>query len=153
MARPRTPLAIRKLRGNPSGHWERLATGIDVPAEMPTPPDWLCPEAKAIFIETADLLFKLGTVTKYDTASLARYAANSSIVRHNHRALAKSPGFAITADGKFIRHPSIRILREFEALLMKFETESGLTAAARAKINITPPPDRDANSFAKKYLT
>ena len=69
---------------------------------------------------------------------LARYAFNSALVRQAHRDLATAPTFVIAANGAVTQHPSIRLLREWEPLLMKFETEMGMTAAARSKVSVQP---------------
>jgi P27 family predicted phage terminase small subunit len=139
MSRTRIPVAIKKLRGNPGKRAADLTAGVVLPPSLPSAPDHLPEAAKAIFNETAALLFAIGTMTKADAPGLARYAFNSSLVRQAHRDLATEPTFVIAANGAVTSHPSVRLLREFEPLLAKWETEMGMTAAARSKVSVPPP--------------
>lgn len=151
MARPRIPVAVKRLQGNRGKRWQDLEAGIILPPEMPEPPAHLEEEAKVIFIETGKLLFAIGTLTKCDVNILARYASNSVLVRKAHKALSISPAYGLT-NGKVFYHPAVKILREFEGLLTKFETEMGMTAAARSKINLGGGTKKPDDSFAQKFL-
>lgn len=147
MPRTRTPAAIRRLTGTRS---KCRTTGIDLPPELPQPPPHLREAAKAIFVETVSLLMALGTVRKCDSNALERYAFGMALARQAHGELATASTFFVAANGAVTQHPAIRLLREWEPNLMRFETEMGMTAAARAKVSVPPLPDDD--SFVRKFL-
>lgn len=147
MPRPRTPPAIRRLTGIKS---KRGTEGLDLPPELPQPPPHLSEDAKGIFVETARLLLALGTVRKCDSNALERYSFGMALARKAHGELATASTFVVAANGAITQHPAIRLLREWEPLLMRFESESGMTAAARAKVSVPLAPEE--NPFVSEFL-
>lgn len=136
MARPRIPVAIKKLRGNPSGRWQDLEAGIILPPEMPEPPAGLPEEVKVKFIETGKLLFALGTMTKCDVDGLVRYATYACVLAKAHLDLHRLPYVGVNKAGRVTYNPALKIISQLVPLQTKFETEMGMTAAARSKINL-----------------
>ena len=128
--------AVKRLNGNP-GH-RKLAPEktASVSRTLPPPPAELSDEAKAVFKKTGELILSLGLSPASDIQSLTRYAENTVIVRRAHRELASEPVFVIAANGSRAAHPAIRLVREFESLLQKYESENGLTAVSRARLGI-----------------
>lgn len=151
MSRPRTPVAVKRLNGNPGRRSQDLTAGIILPPAMPPPPPGLPADVTAAFNETAALLFAIGTLAACDVGGLERYATYSVLLRRAHRDLARLPYYRITA-GRITYNPALKIVREIVPLQTKFETEMGLTAAARSKIDIGPKEKPD-DSFTRKFLT
>jgi P27 family predicted phage terminase small subunit len=152
MSRQRTPTAIKVLQGNPGKRKSDLTSGINLPPSMPEPPPHLSKEAKAIFLETAQLLFDLGTMSKCDVAGLELYSCNMVIFRTAHGDIASNGYFLTSPTGRFYANPAVKVVRDYQALIMKFLGESGLTAAARSRINIPAKTDPKADSIYQKYL-
>ena len=149
-----TSYANKLLNGNPGKRRltpERKPALTNVP---PAPPAELSDEAKAVFTKTGNLILSLGLCPEPDLQALTRYSENSVIVRRAHRELINEPMFVIAANGSCAPHPAIRMVREFEPLLMKFESENGLTAASRARLGIQVGPSvAEEPSPTSKYLT
>jgi P27 family predicted phage terminase small subunit len=112
----------------------------------------LSDEAKTVFIKTGNLVLGLGL--NPDSEALTRYAENTVIIRRAHRELLDEPMFVIAANGSCAPHPAIRMAREFEPLVVKFESENGLSAASRARLGIQVGPSvAEEPSPTSKYLT
>lgn len=152
MARPRTPPAIKALQGNPSNRWQDLEAGIILPAELPEPPAGLSEEVKVRFIETAKLLFALGTMTRCDVEALVRYATYAMLLGKAHKDLERMPYVGVGPTGRVQYNPAIKLITQIVPLQTKFETEMGMTAAARSRINLGQPKKTN-ESPAQKYLT
>ena len=135
---PRLPNseAANRLNGFPGHRKIRPAKSGTVAGRLPPPPAELSVEAKAVFKKTGKLILGLGLSPAPDTQALTRYAENTVIVRRALRELVTEPLFVIATNGTRAPHPAVRVAREFEPLLMKFESENGLTAASRARLGI-----------------
>lgn len=149
----RIPTALKIINGNPGKRKSDITGGINVSPSMPEPPEHLPEDAAEIFRTTAKLLFDLGTLSKCDAHGLELYARNMVLLRKAHRHVAKCGYYLTTAEGRVYANPSVKVCRDFQALAQRFHIEMGLTAAARSRINITPPSEPKADSFAAKYLT
>jgi len=153
MGRPRIPVAVKLLRGNPGGRWQDLEAGILLPPSLPEPPAHMVEEAKVVFIETGKMLLALGVMTFADVGALERYANNVLVVRRAHKDIAKHGHyFKDPKTGQVKYNPALRLLKEFEPLLMRFDNDMGLTAAARSKINLGPAA-KVVDDFTAKFLT
>ena len=153
MSRQRIPTAIKRLNGNPGKRKSDLTAGINVPPSMPEPPTHLSKEARAIFLETAQLLFDLGTLSKCDVAGLELYACNMVIFRTAHRDIARDGYFLTSPAGRFYANPALKVVRDTETLILRWQGDMGMSAAARSRINIGKQAEADSNSFAAKYLS
>lgn len=151
MARPRIPVAVKKLRGNPGKRWEDLEAGIILPAQLPDPPAGLPDEVKQKFIETAKLLFALGTMTVCDVDALVRYSTYAVLLAKAHADLARLPYVGVKG-GRVTYNPAIKVIAQIVPLQTKFETEMGMTAAARSKINLGTGAKKPDDSFAQEFL-
>lgn len=151
---PRIPTsdAAKRLNGNPGHRKLGADKSVTLAARLPAPAAELSDEAKAVFRKTGKIIQSLGLSPAPDTQALTRYAENTVIIRRAHRELATEPLFVIAANGSRAPHPAIRMCREFEPLLMKFESENGLTAASRARLGIQVEKVEEPDSFTMKYL-
>tara|TARA_R110000868_G_scaffold176896_2_gene414867 strand:- start:657 stop:1016 length:360 start_codon:yes stop_codon:yes gene_type:complete len=103
---------------------------------MPEPPAGISEEVKVKFIETGKLLFALGTMTKCDVDGLVRYATYAVTLAKAHGDLARLPYVGVNKAGRVTYNPAIKLITQLAPLQVKFETEMGMTAAARSKINL-----------------
>lgn len=147
-----TSYSSKLLTGNPGKRRLAPARPPAPPNQLPPPPEELSDEAKTVFIKTGNLVLGLGL--NPDSEALTRYAENTVIIRRAHRELLDEPMFVIAANGSCAPHPAIRMAREFEPLVVKFESENGLSAASRARLGIQVGPSvAEEPSPTSKYLT
>ena len=103
---------------------------------MPEPPAGIAEDVKVKFIETGKLLFALGTMTACDVDGLVRYATYACVLAKAHADLSRMPYVGVGSDGRVTLNPAIKLIAQLVPLQVKFETEMGMTAAARSKINL-----------------
>ena len=152
MGRPRIPVAVKKLQGNRSGRWQDLEAGIVLTAEMPLPPASLPENVKLKFIETAELLFAIGTLTKCDVEALVRYATYSVLLSQAHLDLHKMNYVGLSKQGRVQYNPALKVIAQIVPLQSRFESDMGMSAAARSRIHVGKLSKPDV-SPTQKYLT
>jgi P27 family predicted phage terminase small subunit len=147
-----TPTYLKLLRGNPSHR--PLPRGEPMPASAPacpSPPGFLNAYAGEEWARTAPELFRLGLLTKVDTALFAVYCSTYAQWRTATEELAEAAaadpethGLLIERDSRLIANPLIGIARRAAETMLKVATEFGMTPAARSRITTNPdgPPGK-----------
>ena len=143
---PRTPTSVLKLRGS----WRGNARGDEPePAhDRPDCPEWLSAEERAAWDRVDELLESMRVLTVADGAQLERYCRCLVRWRQCERIIGKFAGDdlligGLTNDGM---RPVIRNAwsesHRLACELRRIEGQFGLTAAARACLNVIPNPEK-----------
>ena len=143
--RPRTPTALRVLRGNP--HKRPLNKNEPQPpilAEVPEPPEFLSPYAREHWRERAPTLHAMGLLTEVDLPAFATLCSAYGHWRLSEEALNKAlcEGDGLTATGSLgnpIISPLWRASVEAARSLIRFSNEFGLTPSSRTKVTAVLP--------------
>ena len=124
--RPRTPTALRILRGNP-GH-RTLPKGEPQPKAGAHPPPWLSVAARKEWDRLAPMLERLGVLTEADADALGQLCAARAVFQYQLREF-----------GKF----STELWRAMQAAEAKF----GLTPADRARLSVPKGDESELGKF------
>ena len=105
----------------------------------PVMPDWLLPEAKKAWRYLAPKMERLGILTEIDGFAFARYCQTWARWRQAEEFL-KAAGSTTYKDKRLtytnIREfPQVRQSQKYAAILVKLESEFGLTPSSRAGLN------------------
>jgi len=124
--RPRTPTALRVLRGNPGQR--RLPKGEPQPERGAEPPTWLPVAARKEWNKLAPMLDRLGVLTEADGETLAQLCAARAILRQ-----------------QLLEHErfSVELWRAIQAAEAKF----GLTPADRARLSVVEKDKSELGKF------
>lgn len=123
---------------------EAKAGRIEVSAKVPTPPDWLLPEAKAEWRRLGQRLADQGLLSDFDRAAFAAYCQAWGTVASLEKESAKLrkesgdplAGIATkTAGGNIVHHPLATTIARARAELVKIASEFGLTPSSRARLD------------------
>lgn len=133
-----TPKHILALRGSKEARYrEEIGTPV---ADLPPPPDWLRPAAKAMFTQVCGYTQRMGTLAESDLQVIARYSIIWDKWQEAERHLAKSGecwSEVLAPDG------SLRFCRPTKwqsqsnhchEQLRQLETVLGLTPADRTRM-------------------
>ncbi len=139
------PTALKKLQGNPGkrklNESEPQFTGI------PTPPDFLGPEALAEWNRLGPELAHLGLLKNADRAAFAAYCEAYGDFQKYTREI-KDTGETFTTDKGYVGiHPFVALRNKALEKLRQYAAEFGLTPAARSKVTV---PETDENPEEKK---
>lgn len=122
-------------------------------AKAPPAPDWLEPEAKVVWKYLAPKMERLGILTEIDGNAFARYCQTWARWRQCEEFLHKAGGTTYTKkryrwnkdhckftddviETKIVEFPQVRQSQKYAAILVKLESEFGLTPSGRAGLNI-----------------
>lgn len=145
--RPPKTLAERRLNGNagkrklPPVDDAPLAPGAADPAQLergvaalpvPPPPAHLDKDAKAEWIRLASQLVPRGLLRNLDLTSFEMRCVTYSRWLRANRALKR--GLTYAANGLRRKRPEVQIAAECERLMHQFDSEFGLTPAARVRV-------------------
>jgi P27 family predicted phage terminase small subunit len=140
----RTPAHILTARGS---HWPALGHGdvlAAAPTEVPPPPDWLPPAAKARYVEVADFLLVAGALAESDLPVVLRYAIVWSkwIAAEQRLAAGQEPEF-IQTSGRYgdrvVPSAARRTSTEAARELARLERVLGLSPADRVGLGLSAP--------------
>ena len=142
MARGRkpTPLALRRLKGNPRKH--ALPVGEPQPRpDLPLPPSFLGEIARGEWERVVYELHRIGIVTGVDQTVLAAYCT----VYERWLAAEKSITSLtiIGATGALVTHPSVAVAHKALDSMYKYMQDLGLTPSARVKLATGVPTEGD----------
>jgi P27 family predicted phage terminase small subunit len=133
-----TPKHILKLRGSKEAKYrEELGTKVDA---LPDPPDWLRPDAKAMFTLVCGYGQKMGTLAESDVHVIARYAIVWDKWQEAEKAIAKEGECwreVLAPDGslRFCRPTKWQAQSNHcHEQLRQLETVLGLTPADRTRL-------------------
>lgn len=139
------PTALKLVTGNPGKRALPKKEAIVAPAE-PTPPAFLCDDAKVEWGRVVSILFGAGLMTELDRAALAAYAAAygrwAQAERAINRMAAKDELNAAlmikTSNGNAIQNPLVGIANKAKADMVRYAAEFGMTPSARSRVDATP---------------
>jgi P27 family predicted phage terminase small subunit len=140
---PPEPLRLRVLKGNPSKR--KLPRNEPLPeltANVPEPPSFVTGYAADEWWTVAPELHRLGLLTKLDTMTLAAYVMSCASWRKAAEALARMEandpvmsGLIIKSKyGDAIANPMVSVARKHAGDMVRYASEFGLSAAARARL-------------------
>ncbi len=150
MARPRKPVALKKLEGtyrkdrNPDNP-------VELPAELPTMPEWTTHDVVAVgmYEQVAKHLHSMGVSTEVDNLAIGLLSDQLSIyLKARAEVLSKGPIITTTGStGQEVKkeNPAIAVMNKSYANIVKMMSECGLTPASRAKLDADKPIE--INSF------
>ena len=113
------------------------------PVETPTCPTWLNREAKAEWQRVVPQLKRLGIIARIDRACLAGYCLAWSRLKQATDIL-KAEGMTYEKNGLIKKHPAVGIAHEAAQEVRALAAEFGMSASARARLQIDPPKTEDA---------
>jgi len=140
----RTPAHVLTARGSTwptDGHGDVLAAA---PAEIPPPPDWLPPPAKARYIEVAEFLRAAGALATSDLPVIVRYCVTWSkwAAAEQRLAAGEEPEF-IQTSGRYgdrvVPSAARRTSTEAARELARLERVLGLSPADRVSLGLAAP--------------
>lgn len=139
------PTALKLVTGNPGKRALPKKEAKIAPAE-PTPPAFLCDDAKVEWGRVVSILFGAGLMTELDRAALAAYAAAygrwAQAERAINRMAAKDELNAAlmikTSNGNAIQNPLVGIANKAKADMVRYAAEFGMTPSARSRVDATP---------------
>ena len=151
MNRPRKPNALKEIDGNPGKRpFQKDAPAIDT-EELPEAPQWLSDEAVLKWYETGAILFKYGLLTTADTDSFANYCTAYALWQDAQDHLQKEGQvLTVTNDKGYtyqVRSPWGLVAKDNIAVVIKFQTQFGLTPSSRSGLPIKE--QEEANPFAE----
>ena len=143
-----TPTALKLVKGNP-GKRALPKNEAVVALSEPTPPAFLCDEAKVEWGRVCSALYAAGLMTDLDRAALAAYAAAygrwAQAERAINRMAAKDELNAAlmvkTVSGNAIQNPLVGIANKAKSDMVRYATEFGMTPSARSRVTATVDDD------------
>ncbi len=152
------PTALRLIDGNRGKRAVNKAEAVVALAE-PTPPAFLCDDAKVEWGRVCSALYAAGLMTELDRAALAAYCAAygrwAQAERAINRIAAKDKLNAAlmikTTSGNAIQNPLVGIANKAKADMVRYAAEFGMTPSARSRVNATPE-EREQENKAARYF-
>lgn len=140
----RTPKHVLTARGSDwptEGHGDVL---VAKPADVPPPPDWLPPAAKARYVEVAGFLRGASALAESDLPVVLRYSIVWSkwLVAEQRLAAGEEPEFLVTGGrygDRVVPSPARRTSTEAARELAKLEKVLGLSPADRVGLGLSVP--------------
>lgn len=133
--RGRKPKPVEQRRREGNLNKDRLPEPISIGGpQPPTAPDDLPPEAQQLWDEVVDRLHVAGVIDKVDGAALQALCVQWARAERARQVIAVEGMFAKGSTGQLVEHPALGVERAAHAMFLRFATEYGLTAAARARI-------------------
>lgn len=154
MGRPPKPTKLKVLEGNPGNR--PLNENEPEPDEgIPEAPPELCARAREEWKTRGPGLVAMGVLTTIDGAVFASYCQAYADWRNARESLQKllatsPPGnqggafLAATGQGGLKKSPLVTVANEAEMRMVKWAAELGMTPAARARLQVTPPHETES---------
>lgn len=143
------PTALKLVTGNPGKRpINRLEPKPDA-SVMPSCPEWLDADAKAEWLKTGPILFRLGILTEADVTAFAAYCRSFGMWKEADANIRKIGMIVATNKGPVINpwyHVATQSLKEVKA----FGVEFGITPSSRSRLAVKPTnveEDADAANF------
>lgn len=112
-------------------------TGVELPAGVPDPPDWLGPEGRAEWERRVPQLAAAGLISTVDQVTFGLWCqAYEQLVRALREIEANEGFVAYTDKGNVIQHPVVGVLHKARGDLLKIAAHFGLSPSARAGLNL-----------------
>jgi P27 family predicted phage terminase small subunit len=154
----RTPAHVLTARGSSwpaPGHGAVLAAA---PAEVPPPPDWLPPAAKARYVEVADFLRAAGALATSDLPVIVRYCVTWAkwAAAEQRLATGEETEF-IQTSGRYgdrvVPSAARRTSSEAARELARLERVLGLSPADRVGLGLSAPAIGAENDPVERLLS
>jgi P27 family predicted phage terminase small subunit len=124
----------------------------------PSPPPFLCDDAKVEWGRVCSILYTAGLMTEADRAALAAYCQAYGNWAQAERAITKLAekgeinGMLMkTTNGNVIQHALVGIARKARADVVRYAAEFGMTPSARARVQANPT-DGEKDTCIQKYF-
>ena len=147
--RKRTPTALKLVKGNPG---KRALPKNEPKPDLaqPSPPPFLCDDAKVEWGRVIGTLYKAGLMTELDRAALAAYCQAYGRWAQAERALARMAEkdelnralMVKTTNGNAIQNPLVGIANKAKDDVVRHAVEFGMTPSARARVNAEPNDEK-----------
>lgn len=153
------PTALKLVRGNP-GKRALPKNEAKLALAEPTPPAFLCDDAKVEWGRVCSVLFSAGLMTEMDRAALGAYCASYGRWAQAERALGAmaekdAANYALmirTKDGNAIQNPLVGVANKAKADMVRFAAEFGMTPAARSRVEAGTGNGNQVENKAAKYF-
>lgn len=164
------PSALRPIAGGMKAG-EARDEGVVELESMPTPPDWLLPEAKAEWRRLGPRLHRSNLLSSIDRGAFSAVCqaygtwvvAEKALAAIRKRELDKlaaagetggeGAGFvSTTAAGNLVHHPIASVARSARAEYVKTCVEFGLTPSSRARIDTDAAKNRGGGNPAGRFF-
>ena len=152
------PTALRLIAGNPGKRALPKAEAV-VALSEPTPPAFLCDDAKVEWGRVCSVLYAAGLMTELDRGALGAYAAAYGRWAQAERALNRMAAkdelnaalMIKTTSGNAIQNPLVGIANKAKADMVRYAVEFGMTPSARSRVTATPEDDKTQNKAASHF--
>jgi P27 family predicted phage terminase small subunit len=153
-----TPTALKLVQGNRGKRAVNKAEAVIALSE-PTPPSFLCDDAKVEWGRVCSVLYAAGLMTELDRAALAAYAAAygrwAQAERAINRMAAKDELNAAlmikTSNGNAVQNPLVGIANKAKSDMVRYAAEFGMTPSARSRVTATPDDKQKENKAASYF--
>lgn len=154
-----TPSALKLVKGNPGKRPMNQREAVLALAE-PSPPPFLCDDAKVEWGRVCSVLFSAGLMTEIDRAALAAYCSSYGRWAKAERALGKMAeqdpqNYALmirTKEGNAIQNPLVGVANKAKLDMVRFAAEFGMTPAARSRVEAGSFNGNQKEDKAAKYF-
>lgn len=152
------PTALKLIEGNKGKRSLPKKEAVIALCE-PTPPPFLCDDAKVEWGRVCSALFAAGLMTELDRAALSAYCAAYGRWAQAERAINTMAGkdginaalLIKTKEGNAIQNPLVGIANKARADVVRFAAEFGMTPSARTRVTATPD-DTQKEDRAARYF-
>ena len=150
------PTEVLKLRGSTLVTKRRKRLEAKGPSGNPRCPQWLDPDAKAMWRQLVPQLETMRVLTRVDGNALARYCrlwsrwrkAEAFLDQHGEVYPLKDEGGRV----KYLQQwPQVAIAGKLAHLLTRLEQEFGMTPSARTRIQVAPQPPEVSSAKARFF--
>ena len=139
--RPPKPTAQHKANG--SYRSDRHRPMPLSPGKPPRAPAWLSEMAKGKWRAAARLLADVGLLTPLDLDALAAYCETWAAWRKAVETIEREGATFTSSAGLVKRHPAVAIAAQAGRDLLAWAERLGLTPAARLRMRVEPPEEKD----------
>jgi P27 family predicted phage terminase small subunit len=150
VGRKPTPTALKLVKGNP-GKRPVNQSEAKISLSEPTPPAFLCDDAKVEWGRVCSALYAAGLMTELDRAALAAYAQSYGRWAQAERELSLMTLTVSTTNGNDIQNPLVGIANKAKADMVKYAAEFGMTPSARSRVTATPDDKQQENKAASYF--
>ena len=152
------PTALKLIEGNKGKRSLPKKEAVIALCE-PTPPAFLCDDAKVEWGRVCSALFSAGLMTELDRAALSAYCAAYGRWAQAERAINTMAGkdginaalLIKTKEGNAIQNPLVGIANKARADVVRFAAEFGMTPSARTRVTATPDDNEQENKAARYF--
>jgi len=143
------PTSLKKLRGTLRPH-RAIAGEPKVPTSVPTPPEWLSPDARREWDRITPKLVAAGLVSQLDLGVLVGYVTAWGDLCEANRTLQQFGSTYITERGVIVLHPMLKVVERSRQALRAFASEFGLSPSARTRVDAKPVPVDDEDEVRRR---